>query len=70
MTVSLKKHCFIFIRDHCFCDFTTDVFLSTLSQLLPAGKVLLMNSFSTNAQLTDKPGSWFLLAKCLKNTCG
>ena len=18
----------------------------------------------------DKPGSWFLLAKCLKNTCG
>ena len=20
--------------------------------------------------ITDKPGSWFLLIKCLKNTCG
>ena len=26
--------------------------------------------FSTNVPLMDKPGSWFLLAKCLKNTCG
>ena len=26
--------------------------------------------FSTNVPLTDKPGSWFLLAKCLKNNCG
>ena len=26
--------------------------------------------FSTNVPLTDKPGSWFLLAKLLKNTCG
>ena len=37
-------------------------------------KRLLMNSFflnpfSTNVPFTDKPGSWFLLAKCLKNTC-
>ena len=26
--------------------------------------------FSTNVPLMDKPGSWFLLAKWLKNTCG
>ena len=26
-----------------------------------------ISSFSTNVPLTDKPGSWFLLAKCLKN---
>ena len=30
----------------------------------------IFNSFSTNFSLMDKPGSWFLLAKCLKNTCG
>ena len=29
-----------------------------------------LNPFSTNVSLTDKPGNWFLLAKCLKNTCG
>ena len=29
----------------------------------------LFNPFSTNVLITDKPGSWFLLAKCLKNTC-
>ena len=28
-----------------------------------------LNSFSTNVPLMDKPGSLFLLAKCLKNTC-
>ena len=27
----------------------------------------LFNPFSTNVPLTDKPGSWVLLAKCLKN---
>ena len=27
---------------------------------------ILLNPFSTNAPLTDKPGNWFLLAKCLK----
>ena len=26
----------------------------------------LLNPFSTNVPLTDKPGSWLLLAKCLK----
>ena len=34
-----------------------------------SGRVLL-NPFSTNVPLTCKPGSCFLLAKCLKNTCG
>ena len=29
-----------------------------------------INPFSTNVPLIDKPGSWFLLAKCLKYTCG
>ena len=29
-----------------------------------------INSFLTNVPLMDKPDSWFLLAKCLKNTCG
>ena len=29
-----------------------------------------INPFSTNVLLMQKPGSWFLLVKCLKNTCG
>ena len=29
-----------------------------------------INPFSTNVLLMQKPGSWFLLAKCLKNYCG
>ena len=29
-----------------------------------------LNPFSTNVPGTDKPVSWFLLAECLKNTCG
>ena len=28
-----------------------------------------VNPFLTNVPFTDKPVSWFLLAKCLKNTC-
>ena len=31
---------------------------------------LYINPFSINFPLIDKPGSWFLLAKCWKNTCG
>ena len=31
---------------------------------------LKINPFSTNVTLMDKPRSWFLLTKCLKNTCG
>ena len=30
----------------------------------------LFNAFSVNVPLMDKPGLWFLLAKCLKNTYG
>ena len=30
--------------------------------------LVLINQFSTNVSLKDKPGSWFLLRKCLKNT--
>ena len=33
-------------------------------------KEVYFNPFSTNISLTDKADSWFLLAKCLKNTCG
>ena len=29
-----------------------------------------INLFLTNDPNMDKPGSWFSLAKCLKNTCG
>ena len=36
-------------------------YISTISHNYP---------FSTNVPIMDKPGSWFLLAKCLKNTCG
>ena len=31
---------------------------------------IILNPFSTNVPLMDKPGSWFFLAKCLENTCG
>ena len=31
---------------------------------------MCFNPFSTNVPLMDKPGGWFLLAKCLKNICG
>ena len=30
----------------------------------------IFKPFSANLPLMDKPGSWFVLAKCLKNTCG
>ena len=29
-----------------------------------------LNPFLGNVPLTDKLGNWFLVAKCLKNTCG
>ena len=31
---------------------------------------VFLNPFLTNVRLVQKPGSWFLLAKCLKNTYG
>ena len=30
----------------------------------------VINPFPTNAPFMNKPGSWFLLAKYVKNTCG
>ena len=32
--------------------------------------LIWINTFSTNIPSMQKPGCWFLLAKCLKNTCG
>ena len=32
-------------------------------------KKSVFNPSLTNVPFTDKPGSWFLLAKCLKNSC-
>ena len=33
-------------------------------------KCFKRNPFSTNIPPMDNPVSWFLLTKCLKNTCG
>ena len=30
----------------------------------------LVKLFPANVPLMEKPGGWFLLAKCVKNTCG
>ena len=30
----------------------------------------VFHSVSPNVPLRDKPGSWFLLTKCVKNACG
>ena len=35
---------------------------------MKGGDINLLKPFSTNVSLMDKPGSWFLLAKYLKNT--
>ena len=32
--------------------------------------IQLVNPYSSNVSLMQKPGSWFLLAKCFKNACG
>ena len=43
---------------------------STKNSFYFSSSVLVeINLFSTNVPLRDKPGSWFLPAKCLKNTC-
>ena len=44
----------------------------TFEDGFPGNKSMLklVNPFSTNVPFMDKPGSWFLLAKCLENTCG
>ena len=33
-------------------------------------KDALFNPFPANVPIMEKPGSWFLLAKCVRNTCG
>ena len=43
--------------------------ISSITRLLIFDTTSLFNPFSTNVSLMNKPGSWFLLAKCLKNTC-
>ena len=44
------------------------------SEPCPASRIVLyakiVNPFSTNVPVKDKPGNWFLLAKSLKSTCG
>ena len=30
----------------------------------------IINPFPANVPIMEKPGGWFLLAKCVKNTCG
>ena len=47
--------------DHCPTEKCLEHFLEFLDKF---------NPFSTNVPIMDKPSSWFLLAKCLKNTCG
>ena len=56
------------ISIHCQKSLLTKFYVDML-QLKNYGFTTL-NPFSTNVPLTDKPGSWFSLAKCLKNTCG
>ena len=31
---------------------------------------IVFNPFQANVPIMEKTGSWFLLAKCVKNTCG
>ena len=50
-----------------FCYTDSIVLLSHEKELCVS--VVVLNPFSTNAPLLYKPGSWFLLANCLKNTC-
>ena len=56
------------ISIHCQKSLLTKCYVDML-QLKNYGFTTL-NPFSTNVPLTDKPGSWFSLAKWLKKTCG
>ena len=44
--------------------------VATDNALLYSSLITHSNRFSTNVPIIDKPGSSFLLAKCLKNNCG
>ena len=48
---------------NCFRFLVTDIYKESNSHGY-------LNPFSTNVLFMDKPGSWFLLAECLKNTYG
>ena len=43
---------------------------SSLGNLFLKNYSRCFNPFSTDVRLMQKPGSWFFLPKCLKNTCG
>ena len=49
------------VVDHCPTEKLLENFLEFVEKV---------NPFSTNVPIMDKPSSWFLLAKCLRNTCG
>ena len=49
--------------------FLISLFESQSNVLILQQKVFI-SLFSTKVSLTQKPGSWFLLAKLLENTCG
>ena len=48
-------------------------YVEMYSEPCPASRIVLyaklVNPFSTNVPVKDKPGNWFLLAKSLKSTC-
>ena len=41
-----------------------------ISEGIDTSGMKCFNPISTNIPISDKPGNWFLLGKCLKNTCG
>ena len=52
------------------CVFNQFIIFSLFISFIFTTSLSLFNLFSTNVARMDKPGSWFLLAKCLKSTCG
>ena len=55
----------------CICRFRVlKVACQSVRKLLQNFIGTLFNLFSPNIPFIDKPGSWFLLAKRVKNTCG
>ena len=50
--------------------YTTDLQKQGINVLFTGFCLEDLNPFLTNVSLMQKPGSCFLQAKCLKNTCG
>ena len=65
METNVKYNAYICDNFHKF-SLTNDNHFNTLIKYC----IFVPNLFSTNVPFMDKPGSWFLLAKCLKNSCG